>query len=322
MSNGYDNMRKGPWPGKEGVIPEPESNYADANFWARKYFDEILIEERIIDSHEPTLSTTLFGKEFSSPIVMPAFSHLNKVGIEGRTPMEEYALAAKELNILNFYGMEDEETSEKLLSLNKDSVRIIKPFADHEVILSQMKSAEEQGAIALGIDIDHVYGKDGKYDIVDGLPMGPVTLEDIKCYVNATKLPFVLKGVLSVSDAIKAKEAGVNCIVISTHHGRIPYGVPPLMLLPKIRETVGERMTIILDGQVFSGYDVFKALALGADAVMVGRGILPELLKEGKEGVSKKISQMNAELSEIMGYTGSKNPSSIDSSLLYLPKGY
>lgn len=278
MAENYDKLRKGPWPGKEGVIPEPESNYADANYWTRKYFDEILIEERVINSTRADITLHLFGKVFTSPIVLPAFSHLNKVGLEGRTPMEEYTLASKEMNLLNFFGMEDDETSARLFAINQDSIRIIKPFADHKMILDQIKFSEEHHALGVDIDIDHVYGKDGEYDVVDNIPLGPITLDDLKLYKNSTSLPFVIKGVLSVSDAFLAKESGADCIIISHHHGRIPYGVPPLLMLPKIREAVGKDMIIILDGQAFSGYDAFKGLALGADAIMVGRGILPELL--------------------------------------------
>jgi len=84
-------------------------------------------------------------------------------------------------------------------------VRIIKPFANHSIIIDQIKFVEEQGAVAVGIDIDHVPGTDGKYNVVDGIPMGSVLLEDLKEYVKIAEIPFVAKGVLSVQDSIKVK---------------------------------------------------------------------------------------------------------------------
>lgn len=67
-----------------------------------------------------------------------------------------------------------------------------------------------------------------------------------------------------------------------------------------------------------TGYDAYKALALGADAVSVGRGILAPLLKEGKDGVVNKVKKMNEELSELMLYTGINDTKSFDSSVLYI----
>ena len=192
------------------------------------------MEMRVIDSLEPDLTTKIFGVEYASPIMMPAFSHLNKVGKDGKKPMIEYAKAAKELNVLNWVGMEPNEEYAEISAVGANTVRIIKPFADHSKIIDEIKFAKEHGAVAVGIDIDHVPGTDGKYDVVDGIPMGPVLLEDLKEYAKIAEIPFVAKGVLSVQDAIKAKEAGCKAIVVSHHHGRIPFGIAPLQILPRI----------------------------------------------------------------------------------------
>lgn len=301
---------------KDGVIPVTSGHEDDANIYARNYFDEIHVEERLIDSGSADLHVRIFNKEFSSPIVMPAFSHLNKNNSE-RKPMEEYALAAKELNILNFVGMEDNTTFLDILKCNPNTVRIIKPFEDKSKVLDEIKTAADNKAFGVGMDIDHSYGKDGGYDVVDGFKMTRVTSEDLKEYISASSLPFFVKGILSVSDAVKARELGAKAIVVSTHHGRMPYAVEPLRLLPAIRKAVGKDLLIILDGQVFSGYDVYKSLALGADLVMVGRGILPELIKDGEKGVMTKIQKMNAELKEMMQYTGVKNIKEFTPSVLY-----
>ena len=172
------------------------------------------------------------------------------------------------------------------------------------------------GFIARGV------GTDGKYDVVDGIPLGPIKADDLKKYVNATKLPFVAKGVLSVSDAIKARAAGCYAIVVSHHHGRIPFGMPPVAVLPEIKKALaGSGVHIFVDCSIDTGIDAFKALCLGAEAVSVGRGILNPLLKEGKEGVVKKVTRMNEELSEMMLYTDIGDTRSFSPDVIYVRDG-
>jgi hypothetical protein len=314
-----DNVQS-PWPGPAGLIPVTSGRADDANVFNRSYLDSIHVEMRVIDAVEPSLKTTIFSEEFASPIMMPAFSHLNKVGKDGRKPMQEYARAAKELNTLNWVGMEPDKEYAEIAAEGARTVRIIKPFADHSIILNQIRFAIEQGAIAVGVDIDHVPGTDGKYDVVDGIPLGPVMLSDLKAFVKAAgTVPFVAKGVLSVQDAVKCKEAGCQAIIVSHHHGRIPFGVAPLMVLPRIKEALkGSGISIFVDCGIDSGYDAYKALALGADAVAVGRGILKPLLQQGSAGVKEKIQKMNEQLSELMMYTCVKDTRSFDASVLYL----
>ena len=313
-----ENKKNNPWPGPEGLIPVTSGKADDANVINRRYLDSLLVEMRVIDSVKPCLTTRIFGREFSSPIMMPAFSHLNKIGKNGRKPMEEYALAAKQLRLLNWVGMEPDGEYAGIAAVDAPTVRIIKPFADHDIILEQIDFAVKHGAIAVGIDIDHIANKDGGYDVVDGHPLGPVMLADLKDYVKAARVPFVAKGVLSVNDALKARDAGCRAVLVSHHHGRIPFGIPPTAVLPRIKDALqGSGMMIFCDCGIDTGYDAYKALALGADAVAVGRGILAPLLKEGTEGVVRKIRQMNEQLSELMLYTGIKDTASFDSSIIH-----
>lgn len=313
-----ENKKSSPWPGPEGLIPVTSGKAEDANVINRRYLVSLLVEMRVIDAVRPCLTTHIFGCEFSSPIMMPAFSHLNKVGKDGRKPMEEYALAAIQLGLLNWVGMEPDGEYADIAAVDVPTVRIIKPFADHDIILEQIDFAVSHGAVAVGIDIDHIANKDGGYDVVDGHPLGPVMLADLKGYVKAAGVPFVAKGVLSVSDALKARDAGCKAVLVSHHHGRIPFGLPPTAVLPRIKEALqGSSMMIFCDCGLDTGYDAYKALALGADAVAVGRGILAPLLKEGTEGVVRKIRQMNEQLSELMLYTGIKNTASFDSAIIH-----
>lgn len=274
---------------------------------------------RIIDAVKPNLTTEIFGKKYSSPLTLAALSHLNKVlPDKSRKPMQEKVAAAKKMDVLNWIGMESDEDYREMVKDAGDTIRIVKPFADHERIIKELQLAEKLGAVAVGMDIDHVPGENGDYDVVDGLPLGALTFADLRRYVKATKLPFVAKGILSVRDATKARDAGASAIVVSHHHGRIPFGVPPLKILPEIKKALkGSKMTIFVDGSLMSGYDAYKALALGADAVLIGRGILWELLKDGQAGTEAKIEKLNEELSQMMLYTGIPDTKSFDSSVLH-----
>lgn len=310
------------WPGPEGVIPVTDGRADDANVHARRYLDRLLVEMRLIDSVKPNLTTTIFGHQYGSPLALAAVSHLNTVlDDQSRQPMEEKAAAAKQFGLLNWVGMESDEDFAQIEAAGADTVRIIKPFADHQKIIDQIKFAEQHGAVAVGIDIDHVPGEDGGYDMVEGQAMSPLTFEDLKHYVHSTKLPFIAKGVLSVQDAQKAEAAGCSAIVVLHHHGRVPFGVPPLAMLPKIKQAVAHSgMAIFADGSLITGYDAYKALALGADAVLIGRGILKELLDQGRQGAVDKLKLMNQQLSQLMLYTGVKNTQSFDSTVLHLER--
>lgn len=302
----------------EGVIPVTSGHAEDANVYNRAFLDRIHVEMRLIDAVKPDLTCTILGEKFSAPLMLPAFSHLDKLGRNGRRPMLEYAKAAKNLHLLNWVGMEPDEEFADIMKVGAKTVRIIKPFADHEKILSEMAFAKDAGAFAVGMDIDHVPGRDGNYDVVDGNVMGPVRFEDLKQYVEAAGLPFIVKGVLSVQDALKARDAGVAVIMVSHHHGRVPFGIAPLQILPRIEEAVaGSGITIFTDCAMDSGWDVYKALAMGAKAAGIGRAILPALLKDGSEGVEKVLRKMEQQLSEMMMYTGVKDTESFDPSVLY-----
>lgn len=176
-----------PWPGPAGLIPVTSGAADDANLINRRYLDSLLVEMRVIDAVEPCLDTVIYGHKFASPIMMPAFSHLNKVALEGgRKPMREYAQAARKLNVLNWVGTEPDDEFAAIVAVGAPTVRIIKPWADHDLVLESIAFAQTQGALAVGIDIDHIVGKDGHYDVVDGMPLGPVSLQLLHDYAAAT----------------------------------------------------------------------------------------------------------------------------------------
>jgi len=290
---------------------------SDANEITARYMDSILIEERLIDSVKADVTTTILGENFSSPVLTPAFSHLGRYNDREYTGLEEYSMATRECNTLNFVGMMENDMFQKIIDTGAKTVRIVKPYADNGKVRDQFQFAEAAGAFGIGIDIDHIFGMTG-YDIVVGETMAAQTTDMLRSYVESTKLPFVVKGVLSVADAVKCKEIGAKAIIVSHHHGRLPYAVPPMMVLPEIKEALaGSGVEIFLDCGISTGADVYKALALGADAVAVGRSMLPHLEKGGTQGVVKFLNNVADELRYIMSSTGFSKVSEIDDSALY-----
>lgn len=290
---------------------------SDANVITQKYMDSLLIEARYIDSVVADIDIEFFGDTFSMPVMTPAFSHLGNYAGRENNGLEEYSLAAKECNILNFCGMMENDQFKRIADTGAKTIRIVKPYADNGKVKDQMQYAESVGAFGVGIDIDHIFGNEG-YDIVVGENMSFQTADMLRSYAEMVKIPFVIKGVLSVSDAVKCAEIGAKAIIVSHHHGRIPYAVPPMMVLPEIRKALaGRDVKIIVDCGIASGADVFKALALGADAAAVGRSMLPSLEKDGVKGVCSFIKRVGDELRYLMSCTGYTKVSDIDDSVIH-----
>ncbi|AEY66952.1 alpha-hydroxy acid oxidase [Clostridium sp. BNL1100] len=293
-----------------------QHNYraGDSDEITRHYFDSLLIEMRHIDSVIPSTALELYGEKFFTPIMTAALSHLNNSRPNG---MVEMAKGAKASNAVMWTGMGDEAELEAITATGAKTIKIIKPHSDNNTIFKRIEHAEKCGVLALGMDIDHSFNSKGEFDNVLGLPMSGKTLDEIKEFVKATKLPFIIKGVLSEKDTYKCLEAGVKGIVISHHHGIIDYAVPPLMVLPKIAKIVNRSIPIFVDCGIASGIDVFKALALGADAVSVGRTLIPHLKEAGANGVQSKIEELTEELAGVMARTCSKNIASINASVIW-----
>lgn len=293
---------------------ETMKNAGNSDAITREYFDSLLVEMRHIDAVLPSTKLELYGENFDTPIMIAALSHLHKIRENG---MVEMAKGAKLANAVNWCGMGDEAELEAITATGARTIKIIKPYENNDYIFQRIEHAERCGVMAVGMDIDHQFGGDGQYDNVLGHRMSSKSLSEIKEFVRATKLPFIIKGVLSETDAYKCLEAGVKGIVVSHHHGIMEYAVPPLMVLPKIAKVINRQIPIFVDCGIVSGMDVFKALALGADAVSAGRVIMGPLGKMGAEGVKEQILKMNEELAGVMARTCSPDIRHIDSSVIW-----
>ncbi len=292
----------------------PNKRAGDSNQITREYFDSLLIEMRHIDSVIPSTELKLYGEIFSTPIMTAALSHLDNCRPNG---MAEMAKGAFTSNAVMWTGMGDEAELESTTATGARTIKIIKPYADNNIIFKKIEHAEKCGVLAMGMDIDHAFNSRGKYDNVLGMPMLPKTFDEIRSFIQSTKLPFIIKGVLSEQDAYKCAEAGAGGIVVSHHHGIMGFAVPPLMILPKIVKAIEHSMPIFVDCGVMNGIDVFKALALGASAVSAGRVLMNPLADDGANGVHKKIQEMTEELSGVMTRTCSKDILNIDPSLIW-----
>lgn len=279
----------------------------------RDYFDSLLLETRYIDSVLPSTKMTLFGEVFDTPIMTAALSHLNNTTTEG---MAVYAKGAKLSNAVHWVGMSEDEELERVVATGAKSIKIIKPHADNAEVFRKIEHALSLGCFAIGMDTDHAFNSEGGYDNVMGLPMKPKSSAEIAEFVQAAKVPFIVKGVLSPRDAEKCAKAGCAGIVVSHHHGMVQYSVPPLMVLQDILSAVGNEMEVFIDCGIVSGMDAYKCLALGAKAVSVGRHLMP-LLKQGPEAVSQRINEMTAELAGIMARTGVKTLEDMDSTIIH-----
>jgi isopentenyl diphosphate isomerase/L-lactate dehydrogenase-like FMN-dependent dehydrogenase len=279
----------------------------------RDYLDSLLVEMRHIDAVEPSTRLELYGETFSTPVMLAALSHLTRTHPGGMAEAARGLLAA---GGVMWTGMGDEAELEAIIATGAKTIKIIKPYADNQVILKKIAHAEKCGCLAVGMDIDHQFGSKNSWGTVLGIPMAPKTLEEIRSFVKATKLPFIIKGVLSEQDTQKCLDAGVGGIVVSHHHGMVDYSLPPLRALPGIVKLVHKRIPVFVDCGMNRGLDAFKALALGATAVSAGRVVMEPLKNDGARGVQRVIEEMTAELKWAMAVTCSRDINSIDPSVI------
>lgn len=290
----------------------------DSNRITREFFDSLLVEMRLIDSGIPSTKLELYGETFSTPIMTAALSHLDNCCPNGAAEMAKGAYSA---NAVMWTGMGDEAELDAIVATGARTVKIIKPHANNDIIFRKLEHAEKCGAFAVGMDIDHAFDGKGRYDNVLGFPMKVKSFDEIKSFIKATRLPFIIKGVLSEQDAVKCVEAGASGIVVSHHHGLMDYAVPPLMILPKIAKAINHAIPIFVDCCIMSGIDAFKALALGADAVCAGRVLMDPLTREKAAGVRNKIEDLTGELAGMMARTCSCDIRHIDPSVIWKKEG-
>jgi 4-hydroxymandelate oxidase len=294
------------------VRPGPETNFVGR--FNIQYFERFGFRFRMIDSEEASTEITLFDRRFKTPILSGALSGMADITDK---PLVKVASGVKDSGSMMWLGIASSTQVKEVLETGSPTVRIVKPFKEIEAMVKELKEAEEGGAIAVGTDMDFFYGAKRGDRIFAPKAMAPKSAKELKRLVTATKLPFILKGVLSAEDAEKALEIGAGGIVVSNHGGAIiDYAAHPLEVLPEIKQVIGDKMPIFVDSGFRRGSDVMKALALGADAVLVGWLLVMGLAANGSQGVTEMIDILTAELQRIMSVTGYRNLSVIDDRVL------
>ena len=193
-------------------------------------------------------------------------------------------------------------------------VPTIKP-REEKAFLERVRRAEEAKVPVIATDIDAagiIHMKRA------GQPAGPWPVKAWERMISQTKLPVLLKGVMTVRDAKLAMEAGAAGIVVSNHGGRVLDHTPGTAeVLPEIASAVKGRLKILVDGGVRGGVDTLKMLGLGAEAVLVGRPMAIACVGGGSEGVAFLLNRYADELRTAMIYTGCRSLSEITPDILY-----
>ena len=193
-------------------------------------------------------------------------------------------------------------------------VPTVKPW-NLETIRQKMDLVKAADPFAIAMDIDAA-GLPFLKNMTP--PAGSKTVEELREIVAMAEKPFIVKGIMTVAGAKKALEAGAKGIVVSNHGGRVLDQCPSTAeVLPAIVDAVGGRMTILVDGGIRTGMDVFKALALGADAVLIGRPFVTMVYGAGAEGVKTYVEKLKAELADTMAMCGAHSLADISRSMLY-----
>jgi 4-hydroxymandelate oxidase len=275
------------------------------------------------DVKKPDLTFPLWGEKLSMPILSAATGGTT-YNMGGKLTEDEYinailggCLAAGSLGMaadgiqdpLNVY-----EGRLKAVSAHQGkAIAIIKPRLQSE-ILDRIRLVEAAGALAVGVDIDSA----GRAAMaLPGQTVEPKTPAQLRELIKATKLPFILKGIMTPDEAEMALQSGAAAIVVSNHGGRVLDHTPGVAaVLPAVARKVKGKMVVLADGGIRYGADVLKLLALGADAVLLGRPLIRGAFGGGKDGVALLLNKMKTELIVSMTLTGTASVQNVSPRIL------
>lgn len=259
----------------------------------------------------------LFGCKLATPILGApiAGAQTNLGGVMSDAELTAALLEGCSLaGTMGMAGHVGEIALEEIKRQSGRGIMIFKPL-EQEKIIAWGRKVAEGGAVAFGIDIDGA----GLINMrLLGVHVEPKTPAQLKELVEDIPLPFILKGIMTPDEAELAVEAGAAAIVVSNHGGRVLDHTPGVaQVLPAIARRVKGKITILADGAVRTGVDVLKMLALGADAVLVGRPLIVAAVGGGAAGVKLHLERMTGELIQAMIMTGCKTLEDIGPRLLY-----
>lgn len=300
--NGRACKNQMPGPGAKGIGDTAIRNY---DKWKEiRVQMDTLVEKRPIDT-----SLSLFGKNFQYPFFAGPVGAVNMHygdSLNDVSYNDILVSSCAEFGIAAFTGdgMDSNvmvAATEAIKKAGGLGIPTVKPW-NVEMVREKMALVKDAGAFAAAMDIDAA-----------GLPFlknfnpsaGSKSVEELREIVKAAGVPFIVKGIMTVKGALKAKEAGAAAIVVSNHGGRVLDQCPATAeVLEEIAKAVDGSMKIFVDGGIRSGTDVFKALALGADAVIIARPFVTAVYGGGREGVEAYIQKIGSELADTMAMCG------------------
>lgn len=263
----------------------------------------------IYDNKGQDSTVTLWGRTFAAPVFgapIGGMEHNYTPALDeaGWTKAVVYGCAGAGVLAFTGDGVKDPLMDLPLQWIKERGglgVPTIKPWR-MEKVLEKLEKAKASCPVAVAMDVDSA-----------GLPFlsgqggdaGPKSVEALKRIATAAGLPFLVKGVMTVEGAGKARQAGAWGIVVSNHGGRVMDFAPATCeVLPEIKAAVGDTVKVFVDGGVRTGVDVFKMLALGADGVLIGRPLVTAAYGGGAEGVRIYMEKVIGELRDTMKMTG------------------
>ncbi len=265
---------------------------------------KVLYEDKDVDS-----SFDFFGSKLRAPIMAAPIANVKinyGSSVDEKTYLQALGYGCKEAGLIAFLGDgANREAFEMPLNLHKelpsDTVMTIKPWLlDH--VFSKFEEVKACHPKAIAMDVDAA----GLTLLKQmGVPVAYKSVADLRKIKEFAQLPFIVKGVMTIEDAQAAIDAGADAIVVSNHGGRVLDDcISTIEALEEICTFVNKRVSVFVDGGFRSGADVFKALALGADAVLIGRPFSHMAIGGLHEGVTLYANRLIDELKECMRMTG------------------
>ncbi|MBQ8801323.1 MAG: alpha-hydroxy-acid oxidizing protein [Clostridium sp.] len=304
-----------PGPGAKGSGTVAIRNY---EAWQKIYLNM----DTICDNAEADTSYEFFGEKYALPVFAGPVGAVKLHYGDKYTDLEYNDIlvpACADAGIAAFTGdgTNPEVFTAAAAAIGKTGgkgIPTVKPW-DLPTVFAKIDAAKAAGAKVFAMDIDAA-----GLPFLKGLnpPAGPKTVEQLKQIIDYAGVPFIIKGVMTVKAAEKALEAGAAGIVVSNHGGRVLDGVPATAeVLPAIADAVKGKMTILVDGGIRNGVDVCKALALGADAVIMARPYVTALYGGEAEGVKVLTDKIQAELADTMAMCGVHSLSEISRDMIF-----
>ena len=317
VCNGVACKNQIPGPGAKGVGDTAIRNY---NKWA----DIRVNMDTLCENGTPDTHVELFGKSFRLPFFAGPVGAVNLHYSDAYTDMtynDVLVRACAENGIAAFTG---DGTNPDVMTMATQAigaaggcgVPTIKPW-NIDTVKAKMDQAKASGCFAVAMDVDAA-GLPFLKNMTP--PAGSKSVAELKEIVALAGRPFIVKGVMTVKGALKAKEAGAAAIVVSNHGGRVQDQTPSTAeVLEEIADAVDGRMMILVDGGIRTGVDVFKALALGADGVLIARPYVTAVYGGGEEGVKALTDKLADELASTMKMCGVSSLKEITKDCLFKP---